>query len=301
MITFEQYQREKNASYYKTKGVDFLKDFKTFAADKYFAEAIARDFYKNTVKRGTINVYELGIGTGTLFISIMQSLRRIDPSFSERVVYHVCDISEKLVKNAVKRGDAFGFNVDGIIYDGLPTFIKSADFILSNELYSDLPAKILLRKKSEIFELWVENNEKKLEPFTEDKKLIEYMATMPENYYIPVNIFARKHLEQCIKGLAPKGFIDIFDYGFVSKEDITSMYPDQWNSVIYREYGGQITVDLNFNFFSLGLKATIEPQKNFVERVLQKHLEEDLDSMRYRECKINFVEESDFYHMRVRR
>ncbi|MEM3422621.1 MAG: SAM-dependent methyltransferase [Candidatus Bilamarchaeaceae archaeon] len=302
MVTFEEYQKEKNATYYKNKGVDFLKDFKTFAADKYFAEAIARDFYNSTVKRGTINVYELGVGTGTLFISIMQNLRRIEPAFAERVVYHLCDISEKLVKNAVRRGDAFGFNVDGIVYEGLPKFIKSADFILSNELYSDLPAKILLRNKNETFELHIENGKSQLKPFKGDKELIEYMENAPEDYLIPINVFARKHLEVCVRGLSPKGFIDVFDYGFVSLQNIREMYPEQWNNAIYRDYGGQVTTDLNFHFLSQGLKATVEPQKDFVQRVLKKHLEEDIDSMRYRECKTkSIIEESDFYHMRVRR
>ncbi len=306
MVSFDIYQAEKNRKYYRERGLDFLKDFKTFSADRYFSEAIARDFYSRISKRGTINIYEMGIGTGTLFVSFMLALRKIEPSFAERIVYHLCDISEILVKNAVKRGDAFGFNADGIVYDGLPNFVKAADYILSNELYSDLPAKLLMRNEDGIVELHIENDKPIFKPFKESREnegIADYMKDMPAGYTIPVNIFAKKHLQTCIKGLAPRGFIDIFDYGFGSVSKITEVYPDHWNNSIYRIYGSQVTTDLNFHYLSMGINAVVEPQKVFVERVLEKRLEEDIDSMRYRECKIkqDIVEESDFYHMRVRR
>jgi SAM-dependent MidA family methyltransferase len=303
MVSFEEFQRKRNREYYTTRGLDFLKDFKTFAADKYFAQAIAKDLYSKITKRGTINIYEMGIGTGTLFISIMLSLRKIDPSFTERIVYHLCDISETLVKNAVKRGDAFGFNVDGIVYEGLPNFVKSADYILSNELYSDLPARILVRKGENVYELHIENEKNVLKELKENGEIKKYMSEMPEGYFIPINEFAKRHLQCCAKGLALRGFIDIFDYGFDSPHKITELYPEQWNNAIYRDYGGQITTDLNFHYLAIDLNATIEPQKNFVERVLNEKFEEDLDSMRYRVCKkkTDIIEESDFYHMRVKK
>ncbi len=303
MVSFDVYQEEKNRDYYTKRGLDFLKDFKTFAADKHFSEAIALDFYSRTSRRGTINIYEMGIGAGTLFISFMLALRKKDPSFAERVLYHVCDISEILVKNAVKRGDAFGFNVDGIVYEGIPTFVKSADYVLSNELYSDLPAKLLMRTENGLLELHIENGKNAFKPFGGDEEIKAYMDEMPKGYVVPINIFAKKHLLACIKGLNPRGVVDIFDYGFDSVSKITGIYPDQWNDCIYRAYGGQVTTDLNFHYLSRNINASVEPQKDFVERVLQKRLEEDIDSMRYRECKKkpDIAEESDFYHMRARR
>jgi len=161
----------------------------------------------------------------------------------------------------------------------------------------------LIRRGTEISELHIENEKKAFKAFKDDGKIIAYMKEMPEGYLIPVNIFAKEHLLTCLKGLNPRGFIDIFDYGFDSASKITGMYPDQWNNSIYREYGGQITTDLNFDYLARGLNAVVEPQKNFVERALRKKLEEDIDSMRYRECKrkTGLIEEGDFYHMRVKR
>ncbi|MEM2948844.1 MAG: SAM-dependent methyltransferase [Candidatus Bilamarchaeaceae archaeon] len=300
MISFEEFQRQRNKKYYVTRGLDFLKDFKTFAGDKYFISALAKDFYARVKKKGTINIYEMGIGAGTLFVSFMLSLRRLDATFPERIVYHLCDISEELVRNAVKRGDAFGFNTDGIVYDGLPTFVKNADYILSNELYSDLPAKLLMNDDGEIKELYIDDRKHFFKKFA-DGDIRAYMKRMPNGYIIPVNEHAKKHLLTCKKGLRAGGWLDIFDYGFASPSSITELPQKMWNASIYREFGGQITTDLNFHYIAQGLNATIEPQKEFVERILGKHLIEDIDAMRYRECKVKtrIREEGDFYHMRV--
>jgi len=302
MVSFEEFQRKRNAEYYSRTGVDFIRDFKTFASDRFFIEALAKDFYSKFRKKGMINIYEFGVGTGTLFVSFMQSLRKLDAEFPEKIIYHACDFSQKLVDNAVNRGDSFGFNVDGIVHEGIPKFIRNADYIIANEFYDDLPAKILSNDAGEVKELYLEDGVNVLRKF-QDGDIEKYIKKMPEGYLIPLNIAAREHLQKCVAGLNAGGHIDIFDYGFTSVSDITEMPPEMWNNSIQREFGGQITTDVNFDFISKSMNAEIECQKKFVEKVLKKKFEEDLDSMRYRVCKIEkeMEEETDFYHMRVKK
>jgi len=302
MVSFEEFQRKRNAEYYSKTGVDFIKDFKTFAGDRFFIEALAKDFYSTFRKKERINIYEFGVGTGILFVSFMQEIRKIDAEFPEKIIYHACDFSQKLVDNAVNRGDSFGFNVDGIVYEGVPKFVKNADYILSNEFYDDLPAKILSNDTGEVKELYLEDGVNVLRKF-EDGEIEKYIKKMPEGYLIPVNADAREHLLKCVEGLNAGGYIDIFDYGFTSVSDIKEMPPEMWNNSIHREFGGQITTDVNFDFISKGINAKTEPQKKFVENILKKKFEEDLDSMRYRVCKLEkeMKEETDFYHMRVKK
>lgn len=78
MVSFEEFQRKRNAEYYSRTGLDFIRDFKTFAGDRFFIEALAKDFHSRAKKKGTINIYEFGIGTGMLFVSFMQALRKLD-------------------------------------------------------------------------------------------------------------------------------------------------------------------------------------------------------------------------------
>lgn len=302
MVSFEEFQRKRNAEYYSKTGVDFIKDFKTFASDRFFIEALAKDFYSKVKKKETINIYEFGIGTGTLFVSFMQSLRKLDAEFPENIVYHLCDFSQKLIDNAVNRGDSFGFNVDGIVYEGLPKFVKNADYIIANEFYDDLPAKILSNDAGEVKELYLEDGVNVLRKF-ENGEIEKYIKKMPEGYLIPVNVAAREHLQKCVEGLGAEGYIDVFDYGFTSVSHIKEMPAEMWNNSIHREFGGQITTDVNFDFVSKDLNSKIEPQKKFVEKVLKKKFEEDTDLMRYRSCKeeSKVKEETDFYHMRVKK
>ena len=71
MVSFEEFQRKRNAEYYSKTGIDFIKDFKTFSSDRFFIEAVAKDFYSKVKKKEVINIYEFGVGTGTLFVSFI--------------------------------------------------------------------------------------------------------------------------------------------------------------------------------------------------------------------------------------
>jgi SAM-dependent MidA family methyltransferase len=281
-VPFDEYQRERNEEFYKKKGAEFRKEFKTFAADVRFARALATDFFKRMKEEKTINVYEFGIGGGSLGTRFLIELRKLSESLAEKTVYHFCDFSEELVRNATKRADSFGFNADGIVYDAVkdePKFLVDANYVLMSEFYDDLPAKILVREGKDIMEVVIEEKEKRLEKFKGAKELVDYMGGMPEGYHIPVNIVAKKHLDYCASKI--KGYIDVFDYGFV-KGEIKEMPAEMWNNSIVREFGGQITTDVNFDFVSGGLNAKIETQLEFIERVLGKKLHEiETDRLRY--------------------
>lgn len=298
-VPFDEYQRKRNEKFYREKGVEFKKEFKTFAADSRFARALAIDFYNRMKGKRIINVYEFGVGTGSMGTRFMLELRKLSESLVERTVYHFCDFSEELVKNATKRADSFGFNADGIIYDAAkeePKFLVDAHYILMNEFYDDLPAKILTRKGKDIMEVVIDEEEKKLEKFKGEEELKDYMAGMPEGYFIPVNIIAKKHLDYCASKV--KGYVDVFDYGF-RKGEIKEMPIEMWNNSIIREFGGQIrknlacletefptegqiTTDVNFDFISKNLDAKVETQLEFIERVLGEELHEiETDKLRY--------------------
>ena len=55
MVSFEKFQQEKNEKYYAASGTDFLKDVKTFAADKYFVTAMG--ITKKPLNRGAFLLY----------------------------------------------------------------------------------------------------------------------------------------------------------------------------------------------------------------------------------------------------
>lgn len=308
-VPFDEYQKKRNSEFYKAKGAGFEKEFKTFAYDARFAEALAKDFYKrfSGSEKETLDVYEFGIGDGSLGIRFLMELRKIGHRLVEKTVYRFCDFSDELVKHAVKRADAFGFNADGIVYDAIeePKFLRDANYVLANELYDDLPAKLLVREDNKIMEIFVEDDKKELVPFEGDDELVQYMMEMPEKYWIPLNVSAKNHLSYCSKGLAPGGYIDIFDYGF-RPEEIKEMPAEMWNNSIIREFEWQITTDVNFDFISKGLNAHVETQLEFVERALgAKFHEVEGDKLRYltdEEMKgkeADFEEDRGYLHLRL--
>jgi len=283
-VPFDEYQQKKNEEFYKGKGTAFAKEFRTFASDPRFVKALATDFYrrmKGSSGEKAVRIYEFGVGDGSLGTRFMLELRKLGGELSERTIYNFCDFSEGLVLNAVNRADSFGFNTNGIIHDAAreePKFVADADYVLMNEFYDDIPAKILRREGKKTSELFMENGREILQE-CKDEELEEYMMKMPEGYRIPLNTVAKRHLAYCVS--KAKGCIDVFDYGF-RKEEITEMPAEMWNNAIIREFGGQITTDVNFDFISLGLKAKIETQLEFVERVLGERLNEvETDMLRY--------------------
>jgi len=305
-MLFDEYQAERNSGFYKSKGIKFEKEFKTFAYDTRFAEALAKDFHRifKESEKEAVNVYEFGIGDGSLGVRFLMELRKAGERLAEKTIYHFCDFSDELVKYAVKRADAFGFNADGIVYDAVeePKFLREADYVFANELYDDLPAKLLVRDGKKIMEVAIENEEKKLVDFEGEDEIVNYMMKMPEKYHIPVNIAAKKHLDYCSKR---SRYVDIFDYGFRNVSEIKEMPAEMWNNSVVREFEKQITVDVNFDFIS---KGKTETQLEFVERVLGgKFREVELDRLRYlteeemkeQGIESEFNEERGYYHLRV--
>lgn len=286
-VPFDVCQQAANEKFYKSKGVAFNREFKTFASDLKFAMALAIDFSKRINKKDgkTVKIYEFGVGDGSLGTRFLLELRKISSELSDNVIYYFCDFSEELVKNASRRADAFGFNAEAIAYDtakGNPRFLVNPDYIIINEFYDDLPAKMLMRGGKEMMGISISGKERIAAPFEGDEKLKNYMTAMPEGYRIPLNVVAKNHLDFCASRLGSGSCIDIFDYGFRNAGEIRETPADMWNNSIIREFGGQITTDVNFDFISQGLNAKIEAQLDFVQRALgEKLCEVEMDRLRY--------------------
>jgi len=207
-------------------------------------------------------------------------LKNLPEDIISDVSYFLCDISEKALSNAEK--NLKKFNVHTVLCDASdsPDFIKSANYIRINELYDDLPSKIFINEKGPEEVFFNEKLERKTIP-AENK----FIGKMPEGYLIPMNFTAVYHFEKCKEKLTEGGYIDVFDYGFSSKKEITEHPEEEWNNSVIRKFKGQITVDVNFMLFN----GKTEPQKDYAERILEKKLYyaelEQLDYLTEKEAK----------------
>ena len=102
-----------------------------------------------------------------------------------------------------------------------------------------------------------------------------YLTRIDEGRAIPFNFAAEKFiLSLCTVG-KPHSRIDLFDYGFYTGDEVLVLPKDEWNRLLVRNYGGQLTVDLNFpqilsSLSSSGVVAKIEKQKAYCELILGK-------------------------------
>ncbi len=303
-IPFDELQREVNEKYYKKRGRKLYSDFKTFGSSDKIAHANAIDFYAHLSEfddGSEIKVYDFGIGNGLFSKFFLEKFYALDGrkrQFIPRLSYFLCDLSEELVQKAKKEMTRDGFAVEGIICNALGPlkFLKNASYIRSNEMYDDLPAKIFVKSedgKNTIYEVLMdEKMEKEYAPYR-NKKIKQFMEKMPEGYEIPINYGAQAHLEKCVSRLKPSGYVDIFDYGFGTVEEITAYPAEIWNNSIVREFNSQLTIDVNFIHLAHGLGSMqkIQPQKQYAERALGEKLYyaemEQLCYLNGRELKAN--------------
>jgi len=306
-LPFDELQKKINERYYKEKGQGLYSDFKTFGSCEKIAKANAIEFSSYTEKHwhdGELLVYEFGIGNGMFAYNFLKNLPE---EISSRVSYFLCDISEKILSEAEKK--LKDFNTHSIQCD-FSDFKFKAHLIRINELYDDLPSKIFINDGETKEVLFNEKLEKKFIPA--ENKLIE---KMPEGYLIPINFTAKKHLENCKKSLSKNGYIDIFDYGFTSINQIEENPKEIWNNSVVRYFGKQLTADVNFMI----LKGKTEPQKEYIERILKEKLYyvelEHLDYLTEKEVKQKMpelikhgypedfpslgIEKDEYFHLRL--
>jgi len=137
----------------------------------------------------------------------------------------------------------------------------------------------------------------------------EFLSRVDEGRVMPFNFTGAEFLAKlCACG--KKGFcIDVFDYGFQSAEEVFLHPLEEWNRLMVREYGGQLTVDLNVPFVlallsSKGIGASAEPQKKYAERVMGKklalvELKNGLDYAPAKKSALEIIEDDGFFHIRI--
>ncbi|MFH2106127.1 MAG: SAM-dependent methyltransferase [Candidatus Micrarchaeota archaeon] len=303
-LQLDELQKQRNEAYYTEKGPGIYKDFKTFGSSRLISEANALEFYAFAKENeanldNELNVYEFGVGNGKIAFYFLSKLKRIDPIFFKRVKYCLCDISKKMLENAEKI-NSFA-NVESICGDALQTKINDANYVRSNELYDDLPAKVFVIKERELFEVHYNEKLEKKYMKARNGKVMKFMINMPEGYEIPINELTIEHINKCIKNT--KGYIDIFDYGFYDISEI-KLYPkEMWNNIIVREFNEQVTVDVNFLHIAKNINASseVQDQDAYLEKIYgQKFYASEKDQLYYSTRKKEDAEENyEYKHMRI--
>ncbi len=293
-----------NAKYYSSKGKAIYSDFSTFAQGSALATANAIGFVSDFEGTGNeIIVCEYGIGNGNFARVFLGELSSRSPELYARTRYHLFDISEKMISDAKKNLATHTSICEFCIFDAaqeLPSM--PFDYCRINELLSDLPAEIYMRRNGGIF--------------APDGKAVphpplfaaKFLERIERERQIPFSFVAQEFLS-ALCGCGKEGFrADIFDYGFYTADDIFSMPVDEWNRLVARTYGTQITVDLNFLQLSSaiaaqGFSALVEQQKGYCERALGMPLafSDEGGKLDYAPKKENDgIEEDDgFYHLRI--
>jgi len=287
---------EANKSYYSEKGKAIYSDFSTFAQGKALATCNAMEFVRDFPDRsGEITVCEYGIGKGDFAKTFLTEVKKRAPKLYSRIHYHLLDISEKMIadarKNLAEHAHICEFHKFDAVHE-LPSL--EFDYCRINELLSDLPAEIYARKGNSI-------------P-TSNIFVQKFLSRIDEGRQIPFSFAAEKFLLALCNCGRHNFRVDVFDYGFYAAEDIFLLPRGEWNSLVARKYGEQITVDLNFLQLSTvlaaqGFPVQVERQKQYAERVLGEPLmqSDTDDSLDYVPKKADDgVDEDDgFYHLRV--
>jgi hypothetical protein len=285
-----------NKNYYSSKGKEIYGDFTTFAQGKAIATANAMEFARDFPNRsGEITVCEYGIGKGDFAKNFLDEVKRRSPALYSRTRYHLFDLSEKMIADAkanlLQHAAICSFHLFDAAADApsLPF-----DYCRINELLSDLPAELHVRNGNTVS--------------TSNLIVQAFLSRIDDKRQIPFS-FAAEKLLLSLCSCGKRNFrIDIFDYGFYTADDILLLPVGEWNRLVARKYGSQITVDLNFLqlFSSLSaghFEVKVERQKEYASRVLGTPLtlNDSEDSLDYVPLKEDDgVEEDDgFYHMRV--
>jgi hypothetical protein len=164
----DQWQAHINRLFYRFRGSQIRHYYQTFAsADYRLAHALAADYYENVAKRDAspITVLELGPGNGNLaacFLSHLQTLDK-DGKVYPRVRYLLVDWEQDVLDAALAcpglqphrdRVETLRSTVDHLagVADG------SVDRIFCNDLWNDLPTKLMSRQGSDIEEEYLRPN-----------------------------------------------------------------------------------------------------------------------------------------------
>jgi len=301
-----------NKDYYSSKGKNIYSDFSTFAQGKALATCNAIEFCRDFSSHpAPVVVCEYGVGKGDFAKTFLDEVKKRNKKLYEKTRYYLFDFSDKMLeaarKNLKQHHAICVFGKFDAVYE---TPDLCFDYCRINELLTDLPAQIYVNKGGQIFELLPQDeNEFSMKPISSLNPLVSsFLSRVEEGRAMPFNFAAEKFLSALCALGKPKYRIDIFDYGFYSADDVMLLPIEDWNRLLVRNYGGQLTVDLNLlqiisTLASEGILAKAGAQKSYCERVLGKKLE-----MRQAKTSLDYVpaekgtiveEDDGFYHLRI--
>ncbi|VVB66404.1 Putative S-adenosyl-L-methionine-dependent methyltransferase [Candidatus Gugararchaeum adminiculabundum] len=312
-IPFDIFQKQVNEEYYSRKGRALYSDFYTLVQKcEKIAVANSMEFHYRLVSAKSkgalpkeIHVHEYGIGNGQFAFNFLNSMKYLDEiektDFYSRIIYTLGDTSQKLLDQAKnsKFGKAHSAHLHFQLLDAgaaLPFKSNSVHYIKTNEMYDDLPSKILVRSETngKLMEVFVklgkgktplEKNysEAKISSLPFAREAASLMSQIPEGYEVPINFGAAKNFQEINRILSRDNFslMQFYDYGFLDLSEISATPKPFWNEFLAREYGGQYTMDVNFPFLSLaakslGFKFSAESISDYLARVFgQKFVQVD--------------------------
>jgi hypothetical protein len=167
----DQWQTHINRLFYRLRGDQVRSYYQTFAsADYRLAHALAADYYEQAIKReraspSSLIVHEWGPGNGNLAACFLSHLKRLDKDGAvyPRVRYVLVDW-EQAALDAVLRSSGLAPHMDRVetlcssITDLSSVPDGTVDRILCNELWNDLPTKLMCRQGGEIEEEFLRPN-----------------------------------------------------------------------------------------------------------------------------------------------
>ena len=302
-----------NKEYYCKKGKAIYSDFLTFAKGKVLAKCNAIEFSSDFSGNPSPVICEYGIGNGNFAKVFLDELKKRDFSLYSKVDYHLFDFSQKMLidagKNLLKHNKICKFHKFDVLQDKVKL---KFDYCRINELLTDLSAQIYLRKGKQLFELIEEKGAFDMNKIEKpNPQVSKFLERIDSGRAIPFNFNAQQFLSSLCNKAKPGFRIDIFDYGFYSSDDVLLLPVKEWNRLVLRNYGGQITVDLNFpqlisQIASQNLPFSIEKQKDYAEQVLGfplklRQTKKSLDYAKAPAKESKIKEDDGFYHLRIGR
>ena len=228
-----------------------------------------------------LTVMEWGCGNGNLaacFLDHVKALDR-DATLYPRVQYVLVDASETVLDGAranaelAKHGDHVQF-VQATVPD-LPSYADgSVDLIMCNELWSELPTKLLLRKAGDVMEEHIRPNlkETRLPDFPDWPGLVQAFEQADIAGLKPLPAFLEDILwEREYHKIEAKDAIGFSSFDAGTSDEAVLNDPEK---PCYNLMGGQFSFMVNLALLEDvakqvgGGQVTVEPQKEFVGRSL---------------------------------
>lgn len=172
----DHWQTHLNQLFYGLRGDKLRSYYQTFAsADFRLAHALAADYYERVVKRDKagrmtkdaprLTILELGPGNGNLAACFLSHLKALDVQGTvyPRIRYIMADWEESMLSGAQAHPSLEEHRSHIEMHRGSVEHLKgiadaSVDRIFSNELWNDLPTKLLAKHGGEVEEEYLRPN-----------------------------------------------------------------------------------------------------------------------------------------------